>query len=547
MHKRKFQYFTIFLFLILNTQIHAQVDSLHKYIELDDDDTSEVFISIEDLDRDDELNEEEFDFVSYIENHPNLEFIIKNSTNPIITDFYDLGYLITNTHPELGYGYGGKVDFYDTSGNAIQTQIDSNFTRLKCRNFYGFYSKDKKKEGLKTISGRVVFEPIFKQFGEFKNPFTWFELDEKYGMIDSTGKIIIPAEYKVIIERLNGAFYAMEKEKWYLNPRKPRGKIYYFNTFSGKILPDEYEVESYLEGGFLWARSNETKKYYLLDPDFQTIFESESRHFEKLEPTIFSIKKGLEFIVYKRIENAFNEIHRGNSVMRSRHPDYYKIINDGSSTLVDKDFKPVFNEKYDVLAGGKNGCLLKNQKKEIFIFNKKKQLHAIGKIEDPKIWDSYFFGMKKDTSIAFNQEGKVIFKSKSLKVIGVLNEENFRVSNENNDWSIVTQKGQNIMEGGYEQELTSQSDILKFSKEGKKGLVDMDGNILAEAKYKYIHDEGAGFFHLFEGEKGTGRFIHKSGKIDIPAAFVSGHLVKGKFISFLDKHNRYYFVKYKGL
>lgn len=40
-----------------------------------------------------------------------------------------------------------------------------------------------------------MIAPLYDKLGKFSNGLAWFEADGKYGYIDKTGTIIIPAEY----------------------------------------------------------------------------------------------------------------------------------------------------------------------------------------------------------------------------------------------------------------------------------------------------------------------------------------------------------------
>lgn len=154
-----------------------------------------------------------------------------------------------------------------------------------------------------------------------------------------------------------------------------------------------------------------------------------------------------------------------------------------------KDYKGkwVVNPQYETIIEDEEGFCVKKNEKWGYIDSKGKV------VIKPKYKAAFFFWSHKITGadtdskdyILIDQEGKRVKKSKRYKVVATtsLGRNFLIVMDENSKCCLVNDEGEEIFEPQFDAMATAMKGRLLFSLDGKWGICDEEGSIIADAQY----------------------------------------------------------------
>lgn len=114
------------------------------------------------------------------------------------------------------------------------------------------FRKDNKK-GMMDSTGKELFYDAFDDFSAgFLENRAWVTKQGKYGFIDKTGTLVIPAQYDVV----NGFSEGLAKVK--IN-----GKCGFINTRGDVVIPVTFSDAASFESGIAWVKDDANRTFYI--------------------------------------------------------------------------------------------------------------------------------------------------------------------------------------------------------------------------------------------------------------------------------------------
>ena len=166
------------------------------------------------------------------------------------------------------YPYGREVNFYTNKGY-----------------LHGWAGK----------SGKLLIEPIYEKLeATGDSPFLVVKKDEKYGVIDSTGKVILPFKYEAL-EHFDPFSFETDIKRGDAFIVTENGKQGVINTKGKLLIPMEYEFIETCSNGIICKKEGVTK-----------IMNLEARvYFETNEPGIGNYSSGYGFVKTGNLQYDF--------------------------------------------------------------------------------------------------------------------------------------------------------------------------------------------------------------------------------------------------
>lgn len=149
---------------------------------------------------------------------------------------------------DKSYGeYDLKFAILDTKGNVVSKWIDYNKENKTIMNRYTFdffvsddlvliYDTITEKFGYLSVTGDIAIEPIYEYASTFSEGLACVSDGEKYGFIDTTGKLVIPMKYSLfnnIKSRYQRTIFGIESE----DKLEQLYTSFYYTRFSDGICP----------------------------------------------------------------------------------------------------------------------------------------------------------------------------------------------------------------------------------------------------------------------------------------------------------------------
>ncbi len=129
---------------------------------------------------------------------------VANLERAAYKDIYVVGHRINIENRETGV-----ISTYDSAFNEVGTDLrgiwDETYADL---DYVYFYDSESGNYGIKDADGNITVEPQYDYVVQEEENLWSVELNELYGLIDSNGKVILPAEY----EEFEEGYYAPVKE-----------------------------------------------------------------------------------------------------------------------------------------------------------------------------------------------------------------------------------------------------------------------------------------------------------------------------------------------
>lgn len=315
------------------------------------------------------------------------------------------------------------------------------------------------------------------------------------GLIDKTGKEIVPLEF-VLVRSIKDTLYLGQKEYEFNNQL--------FNLKGGGFLSDQFEKVIYMNDSCLVG--TRSGKQGLID---FTGKEFISVHYDAVYPVAnrmigvrLNQKEGIfDFKGQSLIPVSYDHIN-----YNSEH-NIFKLKKDGKYALTDRAFNIITDFEYDAIQFG--------DRSEFAIF-RKNQLRGIlaldGKVMVPAKYQSilwsgydYFWTVNsKNNHGLIDKYGNVIlpFVYQYVQQVHISDKLQLVTVKQNDKWGVVNTSNDIVVNFNYE-ELLFEKDYIRAAKEGKKGVLNMDGTV----KIPFIFDYISSFYNgkarcSLEGKQG---------------------------------------------
>jgi len=122
--------------------------------------------------------------------------------------------------------------------------------------------------GIIDNNGKFVLQPIYDNIDDLINGYSWINLNNKYGLVDSLGNIILPTNYEFdyVYPVLNSGLAIVNKNsEWYfINSKAEKIKaLSNVNIFTDDRGKKYYDLSFNFENGFSWVKDSKGQ-YFLL-------------------------------------------------------------------------------------------------------------------------------------------------------------------------------------------------------------------------------------------------------------------------------------------
>lgn len=334
-----------------------------------------------------------YEGLSVVTKNDSVFFINKENTNPFDQFFTD-AYVFNSGIAAVKHG--NKWCFINRQGQIISpiydeiNEISDNFYTVKLNGKYGALNN----------FGQVIIEPKFEQLGDFKNGFAYYRSENKsgfvskdgyvhkaefdwlsdfgadkiavvkignsYGLINSTGKIILETKYDQVLKANNGVFIVV------LN------NLYGFYNGNGCFL-------SAIEYDFLKEKPAD---FYTNGNVFKLLKKGEQA------PMDANGRISIDFGIYDEINFANNGLIR--------------VKNKNKYGFVDRKLSLVIPYKYTKASDFKDSCALVQIKDKFILLNTQGKEIFSSTAEIQKISTHYYLVQSESEQI-INSKGELVF------------------------------------------------------------------------------------------------------------------------------------------
>ena len=415
--------------------------------------------------------------------------------------------------------------------------------------------QEKGKFGLIQIDGYKITEAIYESISSLKNKpgAILAKKNDKYGVLDSKGNIIIDFKYDEII----GDGYCLENSQYekagYITKLKTSsGDIYGYIDYNGKTLIEaKYEsiqrVLEYDEDNIYLICMNKGKKGVyknkkkIIDFNYQNIYYSDNSNVftvQKVDKYGFYNKDGKEILkpIYEEYSIAGNYISvekedtrslydiNGNSLnnvnyismLETENPEYFIAIKeDGEYCIISKNI--IVDEDYTFLSYGFDdyfifadkkgkygvlkvweGTVVKPEYDQILVIEGKKALEAIKTEKD--CTDIY----SKDMELVCTVGGAIVDKV----------DENYSVIYSNSEKIYIDKNGKIVSN----KDIYPDNKIYSIQVNGKWGYIDKNGKTVLEPIYDFVTEINE-YGYAAIATKGVWGVINEEGKIIVDPTY----------------------------
>lgn len=180
----------------------------------------------------------------------NYGFINKQGVVIISLDKYEYGWLgpgrFKNGYAEVAIKSGHGTIWIDKKGNNI-TKSDMAVASPQKSIYDGIYVyQSSGKQGLKKLDGTIILSPTYDSFHKYQNGYFSVKNNGKYGVIDKSGKMVVPCKYGYIWDMSEDMFVVKNEE----GAVKLNGKYAFVNSQGKQITPFIFDYTHGFNCGF---------------------------------------------------------------------------------------------------------------------------------------------------------------------------------------------------------------------------------------------------------------------------------------------------------
>lgn len=415
-----------------------------------------------------------------------------------------------------------KWGIIDESGNIV---IDPSYAEMivvpdsKKDIFLCTYDVDYTNNTYKTKAFNSKNEDIFTDYENIeaisnldKDNNLWYENNllkvEKnglYGVIDFSGKEILPCEYENI-ESLQGIEKTLKVTK--------NGKVGISDENGNILVSPEYMNISGIgkdrSGGFI-VQSAETNKYGVVDTSNKVILEAKYDSVKDVYQTggYYVVTEGQNQEVVKSNGEVVLNAKTDNIISILKNPENGVIFErQGNYGIMNLSGNIVIKNEYNNLKEGKSGIIIAEKDKKYGIIDLQGN-----QLLDFK-YNNLYYNEKADLYVAEDDqyENEILDTNYQVKQTGYLIELNtdngYMELNQNNSYNYYNFKFEELKPA----DIFKTSTLFVSKKEGKYGFVDKDGNVVVDYTYDDATSQNK---YGYAGVKKDGKWgvIDNTGKV----------------------------------
>lgn len=379
----------------------------------------------------------------------------------------------------------------------------------------------------------IMFIYIIKGFFDKKEEepkitsHTYFTIykDEKWGVIDETGNIVIDPSYAemIIIPNAKMDVFLCTYD---VNYTTGEYKTKALNSQNQEIFTEYANIEAISnkdESNTIWYEGNALKiqkegKYGLINFEGKTLLQPEYE----------------EITSIKGIENAI------------------KVKKDGKYGIVGNDGKIVVEPKYKDIAilgkDNKSGYIIQEENDLFGLIDYSQNIILEAKYKEiTNIYGNDMYVVKEGTTQKIvGKDGTDILTTGFDEITEILeSKENGIIFKQNGKYGVMKTDGTITLKPEYEDLKEAKSGILIAKKTGKYGIIDIEGNQKAEFKYTNIKYQKQADIYIAENENFEADILDNTFTTKLTGMVLDCNIDKGYLKMLVNNETKYYTFKFE--
>lgn len=355
-----------------------------------------------------------------------------------------------------------------------------------------------------------------------KDYFTIFK-DNKWGVIDSNGEIIIDPSYQEMItipNSKNDVFLCIYDVNYETGEYKTKA----LNSKNEEIYTDYEQIEA--------IQNNDEENNLWNESDVLRVKKDGKYGIINLSGKELAEIKYEEITAVTGIENALKVKENGK----------YGVIDKEGKTLVDSKYAEILNLGKD----NKEGFIVKADDGKYGIVDYSNQV-VLETIYDEvtKIYGNNLYVVKKaDKQLLIKKDGTEVLKQGYDNIKQILkNEDNGVIFMQNGKCGVMKTTGEVVISPEYENLKEAKSGILIASKDGKYGIIDMEKNTKVDFKYASLNYNEKADIYIAEDSQFNNEIMDNSFDVKLTGILIDMNDEKG-YIK-LRQSDEYKYYNYK--
>ena len=405
-----------------------------------------------------------------------------------------------NKHEELTtYSIGDTWGFVDMSGKVVvEAEYDevSPFSEgLACVEMDGMY-------GYIDKTGKMVIEALYDYANDFSEGLACVKVDGKYGYIDKTGKMVIEALYDYANDFSEGLTWVRAGE-W------KDGKYGYIDKTGKMVIEPQFSDAKGFSEGLACVRVGDWKdgKYGYIDRTGKMVIEPQFSDANGFSEDLACVRVG-------DWEDGYGYIDKTGKIVIEPLPQYYaNDFSEGLSIVVEDD-------KFGYI--GKTGAVVIKPQYRLAGWFTDGYALVVDSLGGEVIIDK----TGKTTGWA-NRSWSYSDISEGLEIEDGDISEGLCPYYKWETKGLVTKSGERLTEAIYDDIQFCNNGLVQVMKDGKDGLLDCRGKVVAAPVYDMIHEKPNGMFIVGVYEETDGAdwpdikvgMLDNKGKMVVDAVF----------------------------
>lgn len=350
-------------------------------------------------------------------------------------DKYGLsGYIVSNKTTE-GYRYGYISNTYKKVLSVEHNEIERILDTKNEKDTYLIASKNGK---YGVIKNKKILIDYSYQGIEYDSNNSLFEVEknEKYGIIDYNGKIIIPLEYEGI-----------EIKGIYVQAYKNDGEMIVYNMQGEKVTDLKYASIIKTQNDNYQITINEDGFYGIINEQNEELVENKYNYIEYLFE---------DYFIAANEQGKLGVINIGQEEKIQLKYDVLQRIDDTKvieAKLLSEQKTEIYNSNLDLVYSIKNAFIYKEDKYlKVYSKEEDKYLDFNGnELETKEVFESnVLIASKKDNKWGFIDRDENIVVAHKYDKVTEFNEYGYAGIKLNDKWGVIDSKGDIIKEPSYE-------------------------------------------------------------------------------------------------
>ncbi len=320
------------------------------------------------------------------------------------------------------------------------------------------------KWGVIDSSGRKIIPPKYDFLQRYYNKIFIAETNKQFGVINSQDKILIPFEFDEILHLNN----PKDSTKWLITPFCKVRKNNFWgvrDTFNSEMIPCQY--------GQISLKANKNKIYFLLQSN--NLLGIMNFQQQILIPVLY------QQIIFLNNTNKDSILYKFCLVQQN---NLWGIIDTSNQLIISCEYNEIQflpQEKENFFLVKKNGlCGIFDENGQKIIPIKYKEISFLGK--------NIFIAKTTNVFGYFSKNGELIFDGEGTNFKPFRNGFAAVYFEEMQKWNFINKNGRIISEEGFENVKNFSCNVAPVQKNGAWGVIDTMGNFLISPQFDTISE-----------------------------------------------------------